>query len=283
MGTMTGDFRIRRMDPADIDAVAQMMASGGWTERRPFLEWVYANPGIEALVGELNGRIVATGQGAVNGPVGWVGSIFTAPALRGRGFGRAMTEAACERLSAAGCRTLALIASDLGRPIYEKLGFRIDAWYEVWEAGPVYRPPEAPTGTVLRRMSPADLDRVVLLDRRATGEDRRGLLGALSDRGWLLEPHGDGELLGFLIQMAPDSGALIAPDPGDAGSLLALLRSLSGGLPARAAIVGSNRAGVGTLERAGFSPRFQTPRMLLGPSIDWNPDLIWGLLGFAFG
>jgi hypothetical protein len=37
------------------------------------------------------------------------------------------------------------------------------------------------------------------------------------------------------------------------------------------------------LEERGWSPTFQAPRMLRGDPVDWSPDLIWGILGFAFG
>ena len=277
------ELQIRDMTIDDIDGAAGLYRSGGWNERRAFLETVLANPSCQPLVGVHDGVVVATGTATVNGPVGWVGSIFVDPSLRRQGLGRAMTDGVCSRLDAAGCATQALIASEDGRPLYEEMGFRIDGWYQILEALALDAAPTPPGGTKLRTMRPDDIDRVGDLDRRVTGEDRRGLFGPLADGGWLLE-SGD-ELLGFLIQILPTSAAVIAPNPDDAVCLLDLLRHLgkSRAKTLRAAVVQGNDAGQVLLERGGWGPSFATPRMLRGQSISWEPELIWSLLGFAFG
>ena len=276
------ELQIRDMTVGDIDAAAALYRSGGWGERRSFLERILANPNCQLLAGVRDGAIVATGLATVNGPVGWVGMIFVDPSQRSQGFGRALTEAACARLDEAGCKTQALIASEFGRPLYEKMGFRIEAWYQMMEAPPLDVAPTSRPGTTLRPMRHEDVDRVGRLDLRATGEDRRSLLGPLSESGWLLEA-GD-ELLGFLIGM-PQAAALIAPSPRDATCLLDLLRHLATRSRgnARAAVVLGNEPALRQLESSGWSPTFATPRMLRGESIPWEPALIWGLLGFSFG
>jgi len=275
------ELQMRDMTVGDIDAAVALYRSGGWGERRSFLERILANLNCQFLAGVRDGAIVATGLATVNGPVGWVGMIFVDPSMRSRGFGRAMTEAVCTRLDAAGCTTQALIASEYGRPLYEEMGFRIDAWYQMMEAHPLDVAPTPPPGTKLRPMRPEDIDRVGRLDFRATGEDRRSLLGPLSESGWLLEARD--ELLGFLIGMS-QSAALIAPDPQDAACLLDLLRHLGMGSAknVRASVVLGIEPALRQLESSGWSRAFTTPRMLRGESIAWEPALIWGLLGFSF-
>jgi GNAT superfamily N-acetyltransferase len=288
------DLEIRDMTLADVPSAAAVMASGEWPGRTAFLEWTLANPTIEPLVGELDGRIVATGLGVTNGgpngPIGWIGMIFVDPALRRRGYGRAITEEVCRRLEAGGCRTLALIASNLGQPVYAQMGFRIDAWYQIWEAPTVEVEPAAPEGTRLRPMTAGDVDRVGLLDRRATGEDRRGLLASLAGKSWLLETEDGAEILGFLARERTDGGTIVAADPDDAALLLDLLRKLAHGHGpvARAALVRAPDGEVSPAAREllanhGFAPAFETPRMLRGNPHDWDPSLIWGILGFSFG
>ena len=277
------ELLIREMTAADVDAAAAMYRAGGWPERQSFLETLLANPACSQLVGLYGGAVAATGMAVVNGSVGWVGSIFVDRSLRSRGFGRAITEAICARLVAAGCTTQALIASEYGRPLYEKMGFRIDAWYEIFEAAPVPDEPAPPPGTVPRRIRPDDIGRVGRLDFRATGEDRRALLGPMAGSSWLLEASP--ELLGYLIQILPESAAIVAPDPRDAACLLRLLRHLGNGRTptVRAAAVRGDEPALLELEKLGWKPTFSTPRMLRGESISWEPALIWSLLGFAFG
>jgi GNAT superfamily N-acetyltransferase len=278
-------FLIREMTGADVDSAVELLHTGGWDQRRPFLELMLATSNCHPLVGTIDGNVVATGQGVANGSVGWVGSIFVDARLRRQGLGRAMTEQVCRGLESAGCRTLGLIASDLGRPIYEKMGFRIDAMYQIHAAAPLHAAPTPPPGAAFRRMRSADLDRAGALDSLATGEDRRALLGALVDQGWLLETDDGEELLGFLVSIQPESAALVAPEPQDAACLLDLLRHLAESrTPAvRAAVVSGHTAGLRLLEAHGWTRAFETPRMLRGPAPAWSPTLIWSLLGFAFG
>jgi GNAT superfamily N-acetyltransferase len=277
------DLRIRAMTPDDVAPAAAMYLAQGWGERREYLEWSLANPSIQALVGLLEGRIVATAMAAINGDVGWVGSIFVDGSLRGRGYGRAMTEASCELIDAAGCRTQALIASPFGKPLYDGMGFRVVDHYQVLEAEPLAAPPAPPPGRILRPMGPGDLPAVFALDRRATGEDRSGLLTSLVPTGWVIEAGP--ELRGYLLSILPDFATVTAPDPEDAICLLDKLRHLAAGRSevACAAVPASCEAAWRRLEGLGWKPLFQTPRMLRGADIDWEPELIWGILSFGFG
>lgn len=279
------DLETRAMTDADVDAVSVLYQSGGWDARRSFLVRFLANSACQSLVGLRDGAVVATGMATVNGPVGWVGSIFVDASLRRQGLGRAMTEEVCARLDSAGCTTHVLIASEYGRPMYETMGFRIDGWYQILESFPTRQAPIPSRGKTLRQMRPDDMARVGRLDMRATGEDRSRLLSPLADTGWLLE-DGD-KLLGYLISVLPESAALVAPDPEDALLLLELLRHLGSGLgrdgTVRAMALQRRQPGQEMLERHGWKPTFATPRMSRGRAIEWEPALIWSLLGFAFG
>ncbi|MGD0017776.1 MAG: GNAT family N-acetyltransferase [Candidatus Limnocylindrales bacterium] len=277
------DIDIRAMTQADIEPAAAVYRSGGWGERREMLEWALANPATQVLVGVVDGSVVATGMATINGPVGWVGSIFVDTTCRNRGYGRAMTEAACALIDAAGCRTQVLIASKYGKPLYDKMGFRVEEHYQILEAPPLAAPPVPPPGRILRPMSPEDLDRVCALDCRATGEDRSCLVGSIAGSGWVLESAD--ELRGFLVSIHPDSGALVAIDIGAAVCLLDQLRYRAGGRAetVRAAVPHGHEAGWRGLELLGWNPTFRTPRMLRGPAVDWDPTLIWSVLSFAFG
>ena len=277
------DLQIRPMTPADVAPAAAMYRAGGWGERQEYLSWALANPAITPLVGLLDGAVVATGMATVNGDVGWVGSIFVDAALRSRGYGRALTEAACALIDAAGCRTQALIASEYGEPLYDKMGFRVVERYQILRAEPLAEAPAPPRGRTLRPMQPGDLNRVFELDRRATGEDRSRLLASLAGSGWVLESGA--ELRGFLASILPDCGSVVAPNADDAVCLLDQLRHLAHGRSdsAGAAVPASHVSGRRGLERLGWRPLFDTPRMLRGPDIDWQPPLIWGVLSFGFG
>ena len=54
---------------------------------------------------------------------GYIWAVYTEPFYRGRGIGKALTERAIEHLRNVGCTHVVLHASDVGAPMYEKLGF----------------------------------------------------------------------------------------------------------------------------------------------------------------
>src|SRR4051812_10958260 len=72
------------------------------------------------LVAEQDGVLLGTAASIGFGPTGWLGGITVAPGARGRGLGRDLTLAALEALGPR--ETVLLLASDLGRPIYDRLG-----------------------------------------------------------------------------------------------------------------------------------------------------------------
>lgn len=80
-------------------------------------------------VGYLDGEPVASGFGWRTGRTIGVYNIATIPAARRRGFGEAMTARVIADGEAAGCDVAALQASAMGRPIYERMGFRSSVRY----------------------------------------------------------------------------------------------------------------------------------------------------------
>ena len=59
-----------------------------------------------------------------NGKTAYIGNMFTYPEYRGRGIGSQLLSLATEEAKLAGCNELRLNATDAGRPIYQKFGFK---------------------------------------------------------------------------------------------------------------------------------------------------------------
>jgi GNAT superfamily N-acetyltransferase len=294
---------IRSMTRADLEPSVAAVLAGGWGDRRAWFEFALGHPACDPLVAVDDGVIVGTGAGTRNGVAGWVGTIFVVPERRRAGLGTALTEAACERLEAAGCRTLLLVASDEGRPVYERLGFVEDAWYRILEApgtgapgggsaeqtrvvdGP---PPVAAGGALgaaIRRFLPADVPEAAGLDAAATGEDRGHLLAAFATvRGGLALRAADGALRGFVVRAPWGGGATIALTGHDAVALLETRRRMADpSRLVRAGLVESNEAGRQLLHAGGWRDAYRVIRMRRGEAVDWHPERIWGQFNFALG
>lgn len=274
------DPLVRVLLSADVPVATCLMQRGSWHVRQSWLEFATRHAACIPLAIDVDGELAATGIATVNGPVGWVGTIFVDPAQRGRGLGRRMTEALLDRLGDRGCRTILLTASGMGQPLYEKLGFRTLSIEHVLSAQGVAGGTD---DDGVAPMTKADLPEVEELDRAATGEERGHLIRAFSREGWVLRDDRDA-LRGFVIRSGIGGAALVAPDADDARRLIAHRRGL----------VGPNRTvGLGVLEEnldeitqltaEGWAEAWHGPRMILGEPLAWQPKAIWGQFNHAVG
>ena len=287
-------FEIRDMTAADIDNVGESTNAGGFGDRRAFFRMAVSLGDSHPIVATCDGRVVGTGVGAVHGSVGWIGVVFVVPELRGRGLGRAVTEAVCDGLEGAGCRSLVLVATEMGRPVYDRLGFREQSLYHMFSGEPAATGPLPPAGTVMRQVRPCDIETIADLDRRATGEDRLPLIRAFAGSGWLIEEDEAGPdgnevaagpaIRGFLLPTTRGNAALIAARPEDAACLLDLHRQLTPeGNRAWAGLPTENEAGRRLLDERGWYPWKTFPRMVRGEEPDWRPEMIWAQFNHAMG
>ena len=101
-------------------------------------------PDCVVYVGYSDGDPVTSGLGWRTGRTIGVYSIATIPSARRRGYAAAMAARVVADGVAAGCDIAALQASPMGRPIYQRLGFRTVVSYAVY-ADPIARPSEGRT------------------------------------------------------------------------------------------------------------------------------------------
>ena len=81
------------------------------------------------LVGELDGRLIASAMGGYEGHRGWVNYLAVHPDFQGQGYGRLMMTAIEEKLLAIGCPkiNLQVRASNEGViRFYERIGYKQD-------------------------------------------------------------------------------------------------------------------------------------------------------------
>jgi predicted N-acetyltransferase YhbS len=273
---------IRPMTPADVEPVVAAFLRENWGDRRLNLDFVTRHAETHPFVAEADGQIVGTGVLSVNGSVGWIGTIFVDPAWRRRGVGMALTQATIETAESAGCRTLLLVATEAGRPLYEKIGFEVQTWYRILEAPGLGEEPIDPR---IRPFAAADLAAMTKLSAAATGEDRTHLLAAFaSPETASCLVHDDGALGGFVVRAPWGGGSTIAPRIADAQAILHARRVGRGPEQRiRAGLVVENAAGLERLMETGWSDSWAAPRLIRGDALRWQPEAIWGQFNHALG
>lgn len=81
------------------------------------------------LVGEIDGKVVATCMAGYEGHRGWINYLAVSPSLQRRGLASQMMARAEELLRAAGCPKINLQIRSSNRPVidfYKNIGFKID-------------------------------------------------------------------------------------------------------------------------------------------------------------
>ncbi len=275
---------IRPMTAADPEPAADVLRRGDFGERLGFFQWAITQPTITSFVAEDDGRIIGTGVASVHGGAGWVGVIFVDAAYRGSGLGRRITRTVVDHLETHGVRSMVLIASPMGRPIYEREGFRAFE-RQVRFTIDGLSPAETPPDPRLRPFAPSDLDALIALDRTVTGEDRSTVLRALVDTTTTTVALGsDRRVRGYATRSPWRGGAVIAPDPDDALRLLERRRHTTGlSGKAGAGVLESNAVGRARLREAGWTEELGGVRMIRGEALDWTPNGIWGQFNGALG
>jgi ribosomal protein S18 acetylase RimI-like enzyme len=220
------------------------------------------------IIAEVQDKIVGYANGMVHGGIGWLGNIIVAPEFRRQGIGHELTGHLTEYLKSRGCTSQLLIATEMGKNIYSRIGFRTCAEYLFYRGKPT-----DPTrqSRAIREIGIDDIPSLAALDKETTGEDRFDLIKRFLSRTWVYAPEPSGGVRGAYL---PEFGAgLIIARDSDAGLELMKFR-LSRGETA-ATVPSANTAAREFLEKEGFEAYRTAPRMVLGDDAPWKPELLY--------
>ena len=276
---------VRRLEPRDLPTALEVFRSVGWGDRRSLVDFYRDRPDTAFFVAEKDSRVIGCGGATVFGPAeaprsGWVHNIIVRSEARGTGAGTALTEAAIVWLRERRAPTILLLATALGQPIYERLGFQADLRYASVESPPAGHAIDASPRR--RRARAVDVPAIVRLDADATAEDRSSLLLSVVLSGWVVER--DGELEGFHLPCVWGQGPSVARTPEAGRALIDLCRTLHGPGAVRFGIPETNAPALAHLESAGAKPGRFVTRMWLGdPPPVVRGEMIYGVFSFAVG
>jgi hypothetical protein len=155
----------------------------------------------------------------MHGSVSWLGTIIVLPEYRRQGIGQKITSHLIDYCRSKGCTSQLLTASEMGEPIYRKLGFEINSTYVFYKRESI-----VPTQQIsnVREMREEDFLAVKRLDIEVTGEDRSQFIERFLSTGWIYSSGTYAGITGFYL---PDfGGGLIIAREAGAGLELMKLR-----------------------------------------------------------
>ena len=278
---------IRRLGSGDLRQCVALSVDRGWSPERS--KWSLLLGGAEAYgVDAPDGGGLAATVVLTRWPpdLASVGMMLVATRYGRRGLGRALMK---HLLAEAGDATVTLFATDMGRPLYEQLGF-LPVRRSVSFMG-AFRP-DGRTGRgalagSTRSAVDADLPAIIAVDRSAFGADRSRILTQLAgfaERLALLETEQG--TIGYAaawrnIPSATIIGPVVAPDAEAAKRLITYLAA-----PARGSVrldLDPDRPELPAWANArGLEPVSRTAVMAHGPVTDrGTPDRLFTPISVA--
>lgn len=271
---------VRRLTVADLDACTALAVDRDWEpapEKWRLLFELGEVYGVDDPAGGLAGAVALTRYGP---GLAAVGKMLVAKRHGRQGLGgRLMTHL----LDQAGDTVTCLIATDYGRPLYERLGFSpIDR--SVRYIGPLAAGQPGPAGPGLREARPADLARLAELDRRAFGADRGALLAALPRVAGRFVVSDGPAVRGFAAAWHDRDTLTIGPVvAGDLAVATALITGLAAGAdrPVRLDVPGRQPGLAAWAAERGLTVRRQSTWMVRGGDLPGAREHVFGPANMA--
>jgi GNAT superfamily N-acetyltransferase len=269
---------IRLLTREDIPAAMRLKDAAGWNQTEDDWRNVLALAPEGCFAIDHGGRLAATATAVCFGAdLAWIGMVLTDPALRGRGFARALTERAIAHIESRGVAWMKLDATDMGRPLYRKLGFEDERPVERWR-----RAPGPMRGFEAGAPGPLPL----ALDLDAFGADRSELLRTL--QRYAVAALEDGYAFARPGSLATYLGPCVARTRGTAARLLLSLARRHAFEPVFWDLLPGNSAAVEIARELGFERARELVRMGRAGAPPRRPppahdEYVYAIAGFEYG
>lgn len=267
-------MQIDKVTLQDLRLVGVLQPEGWSVITDNFIQYINNNFSfpIKVTVGDT---IVGLGNLVTFPGSAWLTHIIVAPDYQGEGIGSAIVDHLLERAQQANIPSVALMASEMGEPIYAKAGFHVVCDY--LEFVKVKEHPPEVANTSILPYAPAYRMQILELDEMITGEKREDLLSPYLENCMVFME--DEKISGYHIPFLGE-GPIYALNATAGISLM----QLHYGLTDKAVIPAKNTDAIAYLEKQGFQRiGLNGKRMVWGAEIDWQPEYVFSRINGAYG
>ncbi len=255
-------------------SVIKTLQPADWDDITVPHEWYLSSPNCFPFKLTENGFMAGIGTIILHEDTAWLAHIIVHEKYRGRGLGTLVTRSLVEQINLSAYQTIYLIATDLGYPVYRKLGFEVEQVYGVFTpVSPIEGAERSPN---IFPLAQTDIAQLLHLDKQISGEDRQHMLHPhLSEA--LVYKSGKPVEGAYFPTLA--NGLIIAENPA-AGIALMKLRMQT---KAFAVCPLENKSAVDFLVASSFSQVKTTRRMRLGKERQWLPTGLYNRISGQVG
>lgn len=221
----------------------------------------------------LNDHMLAIGTAIIHADTAWLAHIIVHKNYRNQGLGTFITKQLLNSAPVKNIKTVNLIATDMGEPVYKKLGFKIVTEYIL------YKEVNIPHSNALHNIHALTQDRkqnVLDMDKQISGEERSRLLEQYLNNGYVY--MNGNEIEGFYLPTLGEGW--IAATSQAAGIALMQLRFTQ---KENASFPAGNIAAINFLKLHTIPEFRRVKRMILGDNREWQPQNIYNRAGGNLG
>jgi GNAT superfamily N-acetyltransferase len=222
----------------------------------------------------LNDQIVGVGCTILHDDVAWLAHIIVHPDFRKQGYGSIITQQLIQQAHEKSATTIFLIATDLGAPVYSKLGFETETEYYFYKEAILQNSYTLPENII--PFEENYFDDLCRLDREISTENRMVYLRNHCRAGYLYLEQG--KLIGFYMPTWGDG--LILAQSEDAGIALLKLHLSQND---KVFFPEENRSAFLFMKDSSFDYFRKAKRMRLGKKRSWSAESIYNRIGGNLG
>jgi GNAT superfamily N-acetyltransferase len=260
------NFKIRKIEKDELSLIRDLPPSDWKIDLEKVYDQHYNQDYFYPVVTIMDSEIVGTGIAVINDNATWLGTIIVKENYRNNGLGTAITNHLIKYSKSKGIDAMLLAASELGLPVYRKLGFVLDINYLFYKTDtPIKINYDRKH---LSEITKNDYPEIFNLDFDISGEGREKLLTHSLKTGLKYKNR---FLRGYYL---PDFGTgLIIADSEISG--LELLKFRLSQNPSPICVPETNEAAIVYLKSIGYYQYFKTPRMFLNKNVKWHSNNVY--------
>ena len=264
---------ISSLQNSDIELTGELQPPD-WTDMKPHLKYYVNSSQCFPIKISIKGEIVGIGTTVKHSNTAWLAHIIVHPDFRNKGIGKKITDALVKSIDKRRYKTIYLVATELGAPVYKKSGFEIETEYVLLE-----NENGNFQSKICEFIFPFEdkyRNEIFELDKYVTGENREIRLNEVINGSSVLLANG--KVSGTYF---PDlgNGLIIAKDPA-AGIELTKLRLQKND---HSIIPEGNKQAIEFLIQNNFKQKEKKKRMILGKKREWHPENLYNWVSGQIG
>ena len=245
-----------------------------WGDLVPRFRYCIDSAFCDPIKLKIGGTTVAIGTTIMHRDSAWLASIIVHPDHRNNGYGTIITRQLIDSIDAKKFSTIYLDATDLGYPVYKKLGFEMEAVYAHLKSA------ENITGLELSNSivpyNPARLQELLQLDKKISGEYRQDTITENLSTAKLF--INNDKMEGFYLPSL--ANGLIVANNDIAGIELVKSRLENNYY---AILPEDNKTTINFLQQNNLIQFRISRRMFIGKKRKWRPDRIYNRISGQLG